>query len=406
MANTLNLGTDGNWAVKKDSLLAYNSENNNFKPLAFDFTRASNATVVNKAGLIETVGSGEPRIDFSSDAKGALKLEPQRTNLVTYSEDFSTWPVISDVTLDADNSISPNGENTATKIIPNSSNSIHKIRLIYSSATNTYNFSVFAKKGEYKNILIWDDSVSEGIGVNLDDLSIFRNENVEGYKIEQHSNGWVRISYTRSYTSEQPLPSIYVYDNSATPQITFLGNGSDGLYIWGAQFEIGSYATSLINTQGSAVTRLADACSQTPPSGVIGQTEGVLLFNFSNNIPNVTALFGGLYYGDWGTGILIRTESGNIRVDVLSSYSGLYSYFSAININNSKLAIKWDSGVIKIFINGNLIATSGVITIPTLPSLSLSSRGGGATEHTLTYKYATLYNTALTDAELAILTTI
>ena len=80
MANTLNLG-NGNWATKEDSLLAYNSENNNYKPLPFDFTRASSATRVNKDGLIETVGGGKPRIDFKDDSKGALLLEPSRTNL-------------------------------------------------------------------------------------------------------------------------------------------------------------------------------------------------------------------------------------------------------------------------------------------------------------------------------------
>ena len=54
MSSTLNLG-NGNWAVKEDSLLGYNNENENYKPLPFDFTRASSATVVNKDGLIETV---------------------------------------------------------------------------------------------------------------------------------------------------------------------------------------------------------------------------------------------------------------------------------------------------------------------------------------------------------------
>ena len=46
MSETLNLGTDGNWGVKDGSLLAYNDENNNYKPLPFDFTRASSATRV------------------------------------------------------------------------------------------------------------------------------------------------------------------------------------------------------------------------------------------------------------------------------------------------------------------------------------------------------------------------
>jgi hypothetical protein len=116
MSETLNLG-NGNWATKEDSLLAYNSENGNFKPLPFDFTRASSATVVNKAGLIETVGSGEPRIDFSNDAKGALLLEPTRSNLITYSEDFSNayWTKTG-ASVTSDVAISPDGSLNADKL--------------------------------------------------------------------------------------------------------------------------------------------------------------------------------------------------------------------------------------------------------------------------------------------------
>ena len=88
MAATLKLG-DRKWATKEGSLLAYNDENNNYKPLPFDFTRASSATRVNKQGLIETVASGVPRIDFT-DANGALLLEPQRTNLFFPSSNSST----------------------------------------------------------------------------------------------------------------------------------------------------------------------------------------------------------------------------------------------------------------------------------------------------------------------------
>ena len=74
--------------VKKDTILAYNDENYNYKPLPFNFERDSSATVVNKDGLIETVGSGEPRIDYKDDSKGALLLEPSRTNLISYVRRF------------------------------------------------------------------------------------------------------------------------------------------------------------------------------------------------------------------------------------------------------------------------------------------------------------------------------
>ena len=87
MANTLKFG-NGQWATGNGQVLAYNDENSNFKPLPFNFTRASSATVVNQSGLIETVGSGLPRIDFEGNTKGALLLEPSRTNVVDNSTNF------------------------------------------------------------------------------------------------------------------------------------------------------------------------------------------------------------------------------------------------------------------------------------------------------------------------------
>ena len=68
MANTLKFG-NGEWYGKKDTILAYNDENSNYKPLPFDFSIASKATVINKDGLIEEVGSGQPRIDFLGNTK-------------------------------------------------------------------------------------------------------------------------------------------------------------------------------------------------------------------------------------------------------------------------------------------------------------------------------------------------
>jgi len=92
MANTMKFG-NGQWATKKDSILAFNDENANFKPLPFTASRASTATVVNKAGLLETVASGIPRVDYLSNTSGAYLLEPSSTNLITQSEAFgnSYW---------------------------------------------------------------------------------------------------------------------------------------------------------------------------------------------------------------------------------------------------------------------------------------------------------------------------
>ena len=92
MANSMKFG-NGQWATKKDSILAYNDENANFKPLPFVTSRASTATRVNKAGLLETVASGVPRVDYLDNSKGSYLIEGNSTNLITESEAFgkSYW---------------------------------------------------------------------------------------------------------------------------------------------------------------------------------------------------------------------------------------------------------------------------------------------------------------------------
>ena len=80
MANTIKFG-NGQWATKEDSILAYNDENANFKPLPFVTSRASTATRVNKAGLLETVASGVPRVDYLDNSKGSYLIEGNSTNL-------------------------------------------------------------------------------------------------------------------------------------------------------------------------------------------------------------------------------------------------------------------------------------------------------------------------------------
>jgi hypothetical protein len=71
-----------------------------------------------------------------------------------------------------------------------------------------------------------------------------------------------------------------IYIANDLGQITYLGNGTSGLYVWGAQLEVGSYATSYIPTTSASVTRNADVISKTGISSLIGQTEGVFFLDF------------------------------------------------------------------------------------------------------------------------------
>ena len=119
MAQTLKFG-NGTWATKKGSTLAYNDLGGNFKPLPFTTTRSTSATRVNKKGLIEVVENDRPRIDYKDSEDGSLLLEPQRSNLITYSQDFSNavWNTGStrSVNFAPTSTIDPQGKTNAYRV--------------------------------------------------------------------------------------------------------------------------------------------------------------------------------------------------------------------------------------------------------------------------------------------------
>ena len=69
---SIQLGTDGNWAIKEDNLLAYKKDGDRFFNKEFDFTRGSLATFVDKDGLIKYSGVTDTELvtngNFDSDS--------------------------------------------------------------------------------------------------------------------------------------------------------------------------------------------------------------------------------------------------------------------------------------------------------------------------------------------------
>ena len=246
----------------------------------FDFTRASAATRINAQGLIETVAVGDnrlnyPLLDGRVQTCPHLLLEPQRTNLIPYSSDYSTWST-QNTTIIENEIISPDGTLNATRITASTISQPRLEKTLSVPLVDTkYTFSVFIKKGNTPFVALSRFSGGQAAIFNLDTKSVV-SSSTEDAVITEVSNGWFRISITQTVLSSY---ASNIWKINVTNGINYaVGVVGDYFYAYGAQVEEGSYPTSyIVSNSGSATTRLAEVCDGSGNASTFNDSEGVLM---------------------------------------------------------------------------------------------------------------------------------
>ena len=370
-----------------------------------DVTRATDATRVNESGLIEDVLANVPRIDYTGGGCPHILAEPQRTNLVTYSEDFtdSSWlktsggagsnPIVT-----SSYATSPEGLVNASRIqfecggvTSGDYSRLYSGLSLNGSSQYSQSFYIKSNTGSSQNLL-------------------FYTQNNDGDSITATTE-WVRVDvqFTSNTANFRNFGLIAKGSIQQTVDVS----------IYGAQLEEGSYATSYIPTSGSTVTRNQDIFTRDGIGSLIGQTEGTFFIELSKPVLNPDT-----YYLISLNNAAADTNANSVTIGFDSSSADFYirleSGGSTIYVDNNraslantfyKIAVAYKSGQSLIYIDGSPItpnsgSLSGAFSFSeTLDNLSFDYDGNNSLPFFGKVKQLQVYDTALTDEQLTSLTT-
>jgi hypothetical protein len=393
---------DGNVTQSSGNILIQNAQLE-VGDIATDYIPTTTAAV--SVGPV----SGLPRLDYLNSSCPRLLLEPQRTNLALYSEQFDNAAYIkNNVSVTANTSVSPDGYTNADTILSTAASpQLRSPAVTFGAATNV---SIFVKYVSQQFVQLFG-------GAAFGDFANFDIQNATlgtsgastaNAKIENYGNGWLRISATFSG-----------FVGNTTARIGFTASSSAGWNIldtafsksvlaYGFQAEVGAYATTYIPTTTAAVTRVTDAFSRSNiyTNGFISDAGGTWFVDLTGNIQYARDAASGLAINEGtnqisGNGFTILLNSANLARLAVRKYVGNVSTVMFVTTtDNVKLAIKWNGTTADLFLNGSKVVSDTSFTSTELQNL-LGSAG-----LPILVNQSALFPTPLTDDQCIEITTL
>jgi len=343
-----------------------------------------------------------PRIDYTGGGCGKLLLEPQRTNVITQSQSFADYYV---------------NRATATDLgTPSifSSGSIARFTATTADARFGKIIGSVTSGSTYTVSGFFD--LSEGIYAGVSDGSNYRVFNLLTASVVGSGNGTLTISCKSTQVGSLNYYRVsFTFTATTTGNHFFIIGKSDGTNnttnekVAAGYFQredSASYATSYIPTTTTAVTRVSDIAGKSGISSLIGQTEGVVFYDFIWQTTGQANQSSSVNSGSYYNSISFGHYGGALRLEIY--YNGTpISLGSQVLITGQryKIAFAYKSGDSATYVNGVQLSTSSTsfAFASALNNLFLTYNGENFGDKVNTYM---LFKTRLSNAELATLTTI
>jgi hypothetical protein len=290
--------------------------------------------------------AGIPRIEYDADGNVlGLLVEESRTNLVTYSEDFSQWSAVgAGTSIVSLSELDPAGSSNAA-LIKNTGGA-------YSIASSNITTSL----GDTYTVSFWVKSA----GLGNDSFRLYFDGSVISGNFTATSE-WQRFSFTGTSDGSG---SVAVTRNTS--------NDPFDLYIWGAQLEAGDFPTSYIPTAGATATRSADVASIPVADFGYNQTNvvGTFYVEFSTPFAAISGVAGR------GLSVTSTLGTGNRTLDCVSQYgtaidvysnhttSALYNLTPYVSDGFNKVAATMKENDSAACNNGGTVVTDTTTTVP------------------------------------------
>jgi len=313
------------------------------------WTRASDALRTNSSGLLESMGSGVPRLSYMYGSCPALLLEPQRTNLCLWSQNFddANWGKTT-ASVTANQATAPDGTNTMDL-------------LVFSATAGRLTQGVATTNGATYTFSVWlaTQSGTQTVEIGNINLGVWQTVTV--------TTTPTRFSVTQVASSTSRFPGIQ-------------STGAYSILAWGGQCELGAYPTTYIPTTSATATRVADSFSRSNiyTNGLITSSGGTWFVELRGNVEytrdNANRIGITDNTGTFANSLVIFPNTTG-RYLIAKMVSGSTTTLHTTTTNTTKFAIKWNGTSCDVFANGTKVVSASSFTTTIMENLATNSAG-------------------------------